>query len=923
MVRFKNTLILLTALFMLSLAACGKDTPSTEDAAAQQTYNISVLTQGGMALSDIELYIYQGDTLAGFGQTDETGSYSLSLPEQEGYTIRLESIPKGYTAEDTYTFTGTDTDIMLTSALITDDALSGARLGVGDVMYDFTIPTADGGSFTLSEVLEEKDMVLLNFWYSTCGPCANEFPFMQSAYEEFSDKAAVIALDPLEEMGTVTTYQATMGLTFPMAACPASWSSVFSLTGYPTSVVIDRYGVICLIEVGAVTSQRPFTKLFEHFTAENYEQKLFTSLSELVTVEKPNVAMASSEEVAAVLSPGLEISYRPETEGESAEYSWPFVITEKNGESCLKASNQDLENSYAILYADVFLEEGQAVAFDYLSSTEGGCDVLYVIVDDEDVYQISGMDEEEAWKTCYPWVATESRDYEVALCYLKDGDSNVGDDTVYLKNLRITDAAAIDTPTYIPRLAFQEPEEGVFTYPEIVLSQADGYYHVGSENGPLLLADLMNYTPFSPETTLWELTYEGKINQNGQNIYDTYVDYFSYASNSQISGVCPVNEGLREFLAIADDTAGFDSADPNEWLKLCRYYQSYGTDVQLGDPIAGLTAYSAYTAKLGKNIDTNYFYYDRPIMPRGLLAAFTPERSGVYRITSRCDSQQGVEAWIFGEDRETDAYTYERDLRLDTDGINVNMVYYMEAGRTYYIDIAFWDIYEVGYIYYDIEYVAAEYDAFRLASPGYFTYDTNATGERMYDLISGGIDVVLGEDGIYYQDLGDGRKGSKLYADFTGVTGLFNLPLADVDVTKENGDTVTIKGIISQGGFDFSKTDLDMYVLGILEKEGSPEKAREYLRAYWGEDYDTYAEEYHLEEVLSGKYHGHGEDYTEAISAYLDDIITSGPEERRGCVVVTEELAQLLQMLVDKYSFSGVDHSWTKLCYYYDHLGPA
>ena len=35
-----------------------------------------------------------------------------------------------------------------------------------------------------------------------------------------------------------------------------------------------------------------------------------------------------------------------------------------------------------------------------------------------------------------------------------------------------------------------------------------------------------------------------------------------------------------------------------------------------------------------------------------------------------------------------------------------------------------------------------------------------------------------------------------------------------------------------------------------------------------------------------------------------------------------EELAKLLQMLVDKYSFSGVENSWTKLCYYYDYLGP-
>ena len=61
---------------------------------------------------------------------------------------------------------------------------------------------------------------------------------------------------------------------------------------------------------------------------------------------------------------------------------------------------------------------------------------------------------------------------------------------------------------------------------------------------------------------------------------------------------------------------------------------------------------------------------------------------------------------------------------------------------------------------------------------------------------------------------------------------------------------------------------------------------------------------------------------TEEIKAYLDDIITTGGEEVRGCVVVTERLAEILQLLMDKYTFQNVDHSWTKLCYYYDYLGP-
>ena len=43
--------------------------------------------------------------------------------------------------------------------------------------------------------------------------------------------------------------------------------------------------------------------------------------------------------------------------------------------------------------------------------------------------------------------------------------------------------------------------------------------------------------------------------------------------------------------------------------------------------------------------------------------------------------------------------------------------------------------------------------------------------------------------------------------------------------------------------------------------------------------------------------------------------------ELEGCVPVDARLAELLQTLMDKYTFAGVDDSWAKLCYYYQHMG--
>lgn len=942
-------------------------------------YHVTIQSQGGMPLKEIGVYIYEDEActvMVDYGQTDPNGQIEFDLPVRGNYYITLSGVPKGYSADERYTFTNASALITLRSSLITDESMGSTPLKPGDVMYDFTVTTPDGTPITLSELLQEKKMVLLNFWYVGCSWCVEEFPYMQQAYEQYSDDVGIIALNPTDSDSGIKAFQNQYNLSFPMAACPISWTNAFGISGYPTSVMIDRYGVICLIEAGAITSLRPFTTLFEHFIAGNYQQKVFGSLGELVSNVKPTFSMPAPEEISAVLDGGtLDVTYRPETEGEDAEYAWPFILAEKNGASCIKASNQGIEASFAILYIDIYLEAGQAVGLDYLASSEKSCDVLHVIVNDQAVYQISGVDAEENWQTCYPWVALEDGTYEIALCYIKDGDTDEGDDTVYLKNLRILDSNAINAPTYIPRYPAVIDENDTCVYETIVFNEQDGYYHVGTANGPLLLADLMNYSQISDEHTVWEIVFEGIAKKDGENFYDDMVQYFSYSSNSALYGICTVNEELAQWLKLVADNVGFDGHE-YEWLKICKYYEPYGTDEQLVDPIKGLANFSAYEAKLGKNIETNSFYYNRPIMPRGLLAKFVPETSGVYRITSRSDSIHGVEGWIFGEDRNVDFYTYMHDERRNDDGLNVSMVYYMEAGNAYYIDIAFWDIYEVGTIYYDIEYVAPTYDLLRLASPSYYTYDSNATGDQMYEIIAGGIDVMLGDDGYYHEivdiipsendkyilgilesfhkdidatkaylkglwgdnydakaeeylieDVFNGRfheyvLGSLLYADFTGITGVFNHAIATTPIYGQDGNLLgEIKGMIDLGGFDFSKTENDLYILSVLEKHNFDIQAADaYLRSYWGEEYAANAAEYRLEDVFEGKYHGRGKDYTAEMRSYLSKMIASGDAE--GCVVVDARLAELLQLLMDKYTFAGVENSWTKMCYYFDHLGP-
>ena len=877
-------------------------TQGSQDKGEKQVYTVEVKSVGGMALAGVTVMVYADATLedlVNFGTTDESGKAEIEMPAKEGYVAVLSGLPAGYEVEPYYDFVGNGVSVYAVSRVIEDTNIAGVSYKLGDVIRDFTVTDTDGVSRTLSEILKEKELVVLNFWYTTCSWCVEEFPYMNAAYANYSDKVEILALDPYtsDTESAIADFKALMGLEFPMARDYNMLFNAFGVTAFPTSVFVDRYGVICLIEEGALIGDQPFTVAFDHFTGDDYVQGLYASVEGLVPETEVNVSMPDPDQIAAAVNgEGFSCTYRAEEDEQYKDITWPFVLGEKDGYSCIKPANSGVANSFSIIYMDVELKAGQAMCFDYFSSSERFCDVLYTIVNGEDTYSISGLG--EGWGTCYPYVATEDGVYEIALTYVKDGDADEGDDTVYVTNFRIVDMENISSPTYIPRYAATDRAEDGFgynKYAEVVFNEQDGYYHVGSANGPYLLADLMGYTQFSQES-VYNMAYNGEL---GEGYYDQIVSYFSLASNSQLAGVVTVNAELADILKYVAATVGAEGHD-KEWLQFCLYYDAYGTDEQLEDPIKGLAPFSAYKAELG---DQNYFVYNRVIMPRGLIAEFVPAVSGVYRITSFADQQ--VDGWLFDENRN-ELLVYEHCERMYTDLGNVSMVFYMEAGTPYYIDIAYWDVYGVGTVPYSIEFLGESYEYFRACAPGYFTYfeteDDNVTSE----IVGLGIDVALGEDGYYHELRADGTLGSIVYADFTSLSAIFSRSLTEM---------------VEMKAFDFRYTEDDLLVMAYMEKY--PENTREKLQELWGESFEEYAAEYKLDEVLAGTYHGSGDDMTEIARKYAETVLPGSEDapELEGCVPVNAELADALQKLMDKYTFAGVDHSWTKLCFYYQHLG--
>lgn len=755
---------------------------------------------------------------------------------------------------------------------------AGHIYNVGDQFYDFSLTSTLNETYVLSEVLKEKKLVVVNFFASWCGPCVAELPVMQEVYEEYKEDVEIIAMSA-EMSDTLTLLHSKfvekMNLTFPVGLDITDLYSHFRATGIPVSVIIDRYGTITEIHHTSIPYKSDWVKIFTKYLADNYVQPDFDNPvdpdqpDEPEGPQKPDKTMPSSSEIeAAINDSSYPFGYMNAPESD-IEYNWPWLIDSKT--NSIYPSNSGIDGSYSIIRSqfEVTDPENNVLAFDYTSSTEKNYDALYVLIDGVIVQKISGSVRD--WKTCYAYVPTEEGSYELTLIYQKDSESSVGDDIVHVKNMRFVSVDEIVEDMYIQRPAatkYDENTKKYTKYVDLVLNNEDGYYHVESADGPLLLAELINATRWSDELTPFLVVSNGGSVIDGIDYYDVVIEYCAYAQNNG-TGLTPVSEELKDALVAITNKYGDDPSE-NQWKELCYYYSAYGpTAEEFPSPIVGLTVKDPIKGEVGEPISVTF---DTIVVPRGKYIEFTPTETGAYSFTT--DTITGTFGSVYDENFElivqsTD-YTYNKITAEEPD-LNIEMYAYLEANKTYYFRVAYSVVEELGTFTVLIDKVGETHEQLLLASDSTaFTTDGEDFDlEGEVGIISRNIPYEIDEDGYYRHVRKDGTLGSYVYADFISNSSMF----------FSYGKPISIKKLVELGG-----ANLD-----------------------WGVNEDAPDTETGVE------------DLTEEFEYYIE----LSESQESPLIPVDIELAGLLQKLMDYYSFYGVKDSWMKLCFYYEYFGPS
>jgi thiol-disulfide isomerase/thioredoxin len=115
----------------------------------------------------------------------------------------------------------------------------------------FTLDLAGGGTFDLAQQ-KGKNVVILDFWASWCGPCRQAMPIYAKVASEYKDKGVVFyGVNIAESPETIKKFLEQTKLEIAVAMdAEGKVAGQYQAASIPMSVIIDKTGVVQVVHVG-------------------------------------------------------------------------------------------------------------------------------------------------------------------------------------------------------------------------------------------------------------------------------------------------------------------------------------------------------------------------------------------------------------------------------------------------------------------------------------------------------------------------------------------------------------------------------------------------------------------------------------------------------------------------------------------------
>lgn len=114
----------------------------------------------------------------------------------------------------------------------------------GDPLPLATISDRDGNDVSTAELLG-GDPLVINFWFSTCPPCAAELPEFAEAHDEFGDEVRFIGVNTIDSVPVMERFSAERGVTYEQFRDDlAEFTDGIRAVNFPITIFVTSDGTI-------------------------------------------------------------------------------------------------------------------------------------------------------------------------------------------------------------------------------------------------------------------------------------------------------------------------------------------------------------------------------------------------------------------------------------------------------------------------------------------------------------------------------------------------------------------------------------------------------------------------------------------------------------------------------------------------------
>ncbi|QBR75517.1 TlpA family protein disulfide reductase [Microbacterium sediminis] len=120
------------------------------------------------------------------------------------------------------------------------------------------------------------DVVVVNFWYASCGPCIVEAPDLEAVWQEYRDEdVSFVGVNTYDQADTARSFAAENGVTYPSIIdvnsgdVKLAFAAATPIQATPTTLVLDREGRVAALVIGQLESPSILSTLVGDVLAES------------------------------------------------------------------------------------------------------------------------------------------------------------------------------------------------------------------------------------------------------------------------------------------------------------------------------------------------------------------------------------------------------------------------------------------------------------------------------------------------------------------------------------------------------------------------------------------------------------------------------------------------------------------------------